>query len=100
MFANKNIIIYFPSISNHKCTPSERQMHPQGYMYTRLGTPALTRPCFIPISKYSRNWPRSLHLNYIRDGHVDLSIKAKRIDNLLTSSVLLHSILFRTFIVF
>jgi len=39
-------------------------------------------------------------LNIIRDDHVDVSIKAKRIDNLLTSSVLLRSILLWTFIVF
>jgi len=47
---------------------------------------------FNPISKYSHNRPRSLHLNIIRDDHVDVGIKAKRIDNLRTS-VLLRSIL-------
>jgi len=36
-------------------------------------------PGFNPISKYSRNRPRSLHLNIIRDDHVDVSIKAKRL---------------------
>jgi len=36
-----NILIYFPSISSHKCTPSDWQMYPQGYMYPRLGTPGL-----------------------------------------------------------
>jgi len=55
---------------------------------------------FNPISKYSLNRPRSLHLNIIRDDHVDISIKAKRIHNLLTSSVLLRSILLGMFIVF
>jgi len=57
-------------------------------------------PRFNPISKYSRNRPISLHLNIIRDDHVDVSIKAKRIDNRLTSSVLWRSILLWTFIVF
>jgi len=52
---------------------------------------------FNPISKYSHNRPRSLHLNIIRDDHVDVGIKAKRIDNLRTS-VLLRSILRWTFI--
>jgi len=36
-------------------------------------------PRFNPISKYSRNRPRSLHLNIIRDDHVDINIKAKRL---------------------
>jgi len=36
-------------------------------------------PRFNPISKYSRDRPRSLHLNIIRDDHVDVSIKAKRL---------------------
>jgi len=49
--------------------------------------------CLNLISKYSRNPPRLLHFNIIRDDHVDVSIKAKRIDNLRTSSVLLRSIL-------
>jgi len=29
------------SIANLKCTPSDRQMYPWGYMYPRLGTPDL-----------------------------------------------------------
>jgi len=29
------------SIANLKCTPSDRQMYPCGYMYPRLGTTAL-----------------------------------------------------------
>ena len=31
----------FFSIANLKCTPSDRQMYPWGYMYPRLGTPDL-----------------------------------------------------------
>ena len=31
----------FSYIANLKCTPSDRQMYPWGYMYPRLGTPAL-----------------------------------------------------------
>jgi len=30
-----------PSIANLKCTPSDRQMYPQGYMYPRFGTPEI-----------------------------------------------------------
>ena len=33
--------ILFSSIANAKCTPSDREMYPWGYMYPRLGTPAL-----------------------------------------------------------
>ena len=34
--------IFFPSgIDNLKCTPSDRQMYPEGYMYPSLGTPGL-----------------------------------------------------------
>ena len=34
--------IFFPSIANLKCTPSDRQKHSyQGYMYPILGTPSL-----------------------------------------------------------
>jgi len=31
----------FSSIANLKCTTSDRKIYPWGYMYTRLGTPAL-----------------------------------------------------------
>ena len=44
---NAKWIIYkhiFPSIVNLKCTPSDRQMYHQGYMYPSLGTPGLG-PC-------------------------------------------------------
>jgi len=30
--------IFFSSIANLKCIPSDRQMYPWGYMYPRLGT--------------------------------------------------------------
>ena len=41
-FENKqHLNIFLPSIANHKCTPTDRQMYPQGYMYPRLGTPAV-----------------------------------------------------------
>jgi len=33
--------ISFSSSVSLKCTPSERQMYPWGYMYPRLGTPDL-----------------------------------------------------------
>jgi len=29
--------MFFSSIANLKCNPSDRQMYPCGYMYTRLG---------------------------------------------------------------
>jgi len=32
---------FFCSIANLKCTPSDRQMYPWGYMYPRLGTSVL-----------------------------------------------------------
>jgi len=38
------VTIYFASIVNLKCTPSDRQMYPQGYMYPRLGTSGLAQP--------------------------------------------------------
>jgi len=39
MIGNQRYVtIYFTSIANLKCTPSGRQMDPQGYMYPRLGT--------------------------------------------------------------
>jgi len=38
---NNIINIFSPSIANLKCTPSDRQMYPQGYVYPRLGTPAI-----------------------------------------------------------
>jgi len=41
MFGNKYYIKYFPSISNHKCTLSDRQMYHLGNINSRLGTPAL-----------------------------------------------------------
>ena len=48
-------------------------------------------PRFNPISKYSRNRLRSLHLNIIQDDHVDVSIKAKRLQlfsfNLLCNKI-------------
>jgi len=34
--------IYFSSIANLKCTPSDRQMYPLEYMYPRLRTSALS----------------------------------------------------------
>jgi len=37
-----NIQIYF-SIANLKCTPSDKEMYPWGYMYPRLGTPGLVQ---------------------------------------------------------
>jgi len=37
--------IFLPSIASLKCTHSDRQMCPQGYMYPRLGTPDLDRGC-------------------------------------------------------
>jgi len=33
--------LFLPSVANFKCTPFDRQMYPQGYMYPSLGTPAL-----------------------------------------------------------
>jgi len=33
--------IFFSSIASLKCTPSDRQMYPWGYMYPSLGTPVL-----------------------------------------------------------
>ena len=37
-----NILNMFPpSIANLTCTPSDRQMQPSGYMYRRLGSPAV-----------------------------------------------------------
>ena len=33
--------IFCSSVDNLKCTPSDRQMYPWGYMYPRLGTPVL-----------------------------------------------------------
>jgi len=50
---NAKWIIYkhiFPSIANLKCTPSDRQMYRQGYMYPSLGTPELEHP---PIPTYA-----------------------------------------------
>ena len=42
MFGNKWCInTSFPSIANLKCTPSNRQMYPKGYMYPRMGNPVL-----------------------------------------------------------
>ena len=48
---NSKLIIYihfFTSLGNLKCTPLDRQMYPQGYMYPSLGTPGLryTQECF------------------------------------------------------
>jgi len=41
-FENKqHVNIFLPSTANLKCTPSDRQMYPQGYMYPRLGNPGL-----------------------------------------------------------
>jgi len=41
-FRNKwRINIFIPSIANLECTPSDKQMYPQGYMHPRLGTPDL-----------------------------------------------------------
>ena len=41
-FRNKwRINIFIPSIANLKCTPSDKQMYPQGYMHPRLGAPVL-----------------------------------------------------------
>jgi len=57
-------------------------------------------PRFNPISKYSGNRPRSLHLNIIRDDHVEVSIKAQRIVNLLTSSVLFVAFFFERLLCF
>jgi len=34
-----NMWIYFSSSASLKCTLSDRQMYPWGYMYPRLGTP-------------------------------------------------------------
>jgi len=50
----KNIIIYFLFISNHKCTPSDRQMYPQGYMYPRLGTLVLDGSISLKFSLESK----------------------------------------------
>ena len=36
--------MYFTSFANLKCTPADRQMYPQGYMYPRLGTSGLDEP--------------------------------------------------------
>ena len=33
--------IFFSSMANLKCTPSDRKMYPWGYMYPRLGTSGL-----------------------------------------------------------
>ena len=44
-----NNIIYFPSISNHKCTPSDRQMYP------RLGTPALCNGPCVWVKRTNKN---------------------------------------------
>jgi len=42
IFENKqHVNIFLPSIANLKCTPSDRQMYPQGYIYPRLGTPGV-----------------------------------------------------------
>jgi len=35
------MIIFFTSIAIFECTPSDRQMYPQGYMYPSLGTLAV-----------------------------------------------------------
>jgi len=36
-----HVIIFCSSIANLKCTLSDWKMYPCGYMYPRLGTPAL-----------------------------------------------------------
>jgi len=42
IFENKQYVsIFLPSIANLKCTSSDRQMYPHGYMCPRLGTPEL-----------------------------------------------------------
>jgi len=35
------ISIFIPSVAYLKCTPSDKQMYPQGYMYPRLGSPVV-----------------------------------------------------------
>jgi len=40
---NYNVTIFFSYIASLKCTPSDKQMHPWGYMYPRLGTSVLER---------------------------------------------------------
>jgi len=40
----QHVNIFLSSIANLKCTPSDRQMYPQGYIYPRLRTPALVEP--------------------------------------------------------
>jgi len=41
-YVEKNVYkIYFALTDSLKCTPSDRQMYRRGYMYPRLGTPAL-----------------------------------------------------------
>jgi len=47
-YSEIDIFKYLSSIVNLTCTPSDRQMHPQEYMYPRLGTsaPAQNRVAF------------------------------------------------------
>jgi len=47
------VTIYFASIANLKCTPSGRQMYPQGYMYPRLGTSTLNAfPTWLKVERF------------------------------------------------
>jgi len=42
IFENKqHVNIFLPSIAYLKCTPSDKQMYPQGCIHPRLETPAL-----------------------------------------------------------
>jgi len=43
---------FFPSVANLKCTPSDRQMYPYGYMYPSLGTHVLNKDL------HNRSWRR------------------------------------------
>ena len=53
----QHINIFLPSIANLKCTPSDRQMYPQGYMYPRLGTPVLLRRVILRRARFGTATP-------------------------------------------
>jgi len=49
-FGNKSHAnILLSSIANLECTPSDRQMYPWGYMYPRLGIPAVVVCSYVGI---------------------------------------------------
>jgi len=52
-----NIMWLYFSIANHKCTPSDRQMYPWGYMYPRLGISGLDEEKKILMSASLVHYP-------------------------------------------